>query len=219
MTEKNENELAVRPAQREFLALTTEVDKGDIVAIAASKYEEQLETAKSSLSQKLEELNCLIKDAEESIKKDCDLIPKQFDSSADRELAKALRQAGYGSYEVAVELNQIEEAGQQVTLTVRLSPKGERYGHDLSREVKAPFAASTRQTLKDLKAARTSAAAVHSRLAEIHRKLANVPQVERKARARLAQAALSRSSEGQALLEQISKVGETSLPQFLLESK
>jgi len=54
---------------------------------------------------------------------------------------------------------------------------------------------------------------------EIHRKLANVPQVERKARARLAQAALSRSSEGQALLEQISKVGETSLPQFLLESK
>ena len=219
MTEKNESELAVRPAQREFLGLTMEVDKGDIVAIAASKYEEQLETAKSSLSQKLEELNRLIKDGEESIKKDCELIPRQFDSSADRELAKALRQAGYGSFEVAVELNQIEEAGQQVSLTIRLVPKSDRYVRDISREVKAPFAPSIRQTLKDLKAARISAAAVHSRLAEIHRKLANVPQVERKARARLAQAALSRSSEGQALLEQISKVGETSLPQFLLESR
>lgn len=220
MTEKNDSALAVRPAPREFLALTTEVDKGDIVAIAASQYEEQLEKAKGRLHQQLEDLNRRIKEAEESIQRECNLIPKEFDSSADKDLAKALRAAGYGNYEVAVELNEIEEAKQQVTLTATLRLRGSsRYSDPLSRQVEAPFRPSSRETLKALKAARASATAMHSQLAEIHKKLANVPQVERKARARMAQAALSRSSEGQMLLEQISKVGETSLPQFVLESK
>ena len=93
------------------------------------------------------------------------------------------------------------------------------YRDSFSRHVQCPFRPSAKEILKQLRSDRTTAAAMHGRLAEVHKKLANVPQVERKARARLAQAALTRSTEGRALLEEISKVGQTSLPQFLLDAR
>ena len=136
-----------------------------------------------------------------------------------KELARSLKDAGFGTFEVEVELTQVGEARQQIDLAVSLHLKSDRYSTPLSRRVQRPFQPDSKQVLKALKAARVSVAALRGRLAEIHRKLSNIPQVERKARARLAETALARTEEGLALLDQINTVGKDSLPQFMLESK
>jgi hypothetical protein len=209
----------VRPAAGGILGLTTDVDKADVVAIAAVKYEEQLEKARAAITRQLEDLNRQIKEGEEAIQKDSALAAKGYDAAAEKELARALKEAGFGTFEVQVALAEVAEAKQQLELSVSLHLKSNRYSSPLTRDVQIPFGTQSRQTLKAVKAARASVAALQGRLAEVHRKLSNIPQVERKARARLAETALSRSEEGLALLDQINTVGKDSLPQFMLESK
>ena len=209
----------VRPAAGGILGLTTDVDKADVVAIAAVKYEEQLEKARAAITRQLEDLNRQIKEGEEAIQKDSALAAKGYDAAAEKELARALKEAGFGTFEVQVVLAEVVEAKQQLELSVSLHLKSDRYSSPLTREVQIPFGTQSKQTLKAVKAARASVAALQGRLAEVHKKLSNIPQVERKARARLAETALSRSEEGLALLDQINTVGKDSLPQFMLESK
>ena len=209
----------VRPAAGGILGLTTDVDKADVVAIAAVKYEEQLEKARAAITRQLEDLNRQIKEGEEAVRQDSALAAKGYDAAAEKELARALKEAGFGTFEVHVELTEVVEAKQQLELSVSLHLKSDRYSSSLSRRVQVPFGPQSKQTLKAVKAARASVAALQGRLAEVHRKLSNIPQVERKARARLAETALSRTEEGLALLDQINTVGKDSLPQFMLESK
>ena len=206
----------VRPAAGGILGLTTDVDKADVVAIAAVKYEEQLEKARAVITRQLEDLNRQIKEGEEAIQKDSALAAKGYDAAAEKELARALKEAGFGTFEVQVVLAEVVEAKQQLELSVSLHHKSDRYSSPLTRDVQIPFGTQSKQTLKAVKAARASVTALQGRLAEVHRKLSNIPQVERKARARLAETALSRSEEGLALLDQINTVGKDSLPQFML---
>ena len=56
-------------------------------------------------------------------------------------------------------------------------------------------------------------------LADIHKRLASIPALERKARAKLAENALEGTEEGRRILEQLTTVTDGALPRFMLDSK
>jgi len=209
-----------RPAGTAIISVASDLDKADIVAIAAVKFEEQLEAAKTQISRRMTALNGQVIDGEAALRKVCTELAQAHDTAAEAAAAKALKDAGFGTYEVAVELEQIDENRQQVALRVAVNARSSAargyYSHCLDKQATAPFSPEAKQLLKALRANRQAAADLNRQLAEVHRKLAGIPALERKARAKLAENALAGSEEGRRILEQLMSLSDQSLPQFLL---
>jgi hypothetical protein len=210
-----------RPAATSIINVASDLDKADIVAIAAVKFEEQLEAAKGRLNRRLADVNARIAEGEKSLKKACEELVRAHDISDEQKIAKSLKDAGFGSFEAAASLETIDENRQQVTLRVTInakgsSPRGSYYDHTLQKEDKVAFSPEAKEVLKGLRANRQAVAEVNKQLAEVHKKLASIPALERKARARLAENALAGSEEGRKILEQLMSVTDGSLPQFML---
>jgi len=215
--------LPVRPASAGVINLIGDVDKNDIVAIVAVKFEEQLEQAKGRVARQISPLQDQIKQGEEDLQKDCQRLAKEFDLSAEKALARSLRDAGFGPFTAKAELTAVDETRQQVEIKVTLCFKNSSknpYGpNEFDKSVTLPFSPEGKTVFKRLKADRQEGVRLNGRLAEVHKKLANIAALERKARAKLAEAALSRTQDGQAILADLAAVSDRSLPQFLLESK
>jgi hypothetical protein len=210
-----------RPPGVGIVNIASDLDKADIVAIAAVKFEERLEAAKTRLNRQMAALNTQISDGEMALKKACDSIAQGHDVSGERAAAEAIKEAGFGNFEVATALEAIDENRQQVTFRLSVTPKSTAarssyYEHTLQKEVKALFSPQARELLKTLRANRQAAADLSRQLAEVHKKLSSIPALERRARAKLAENALSGSEEGRRILEQLMSVTDGSLPQFLL---
>ena len=200
--------------------VASDLDKADIVAIAAVRFEEQLEAAKGRITRELAALNGQIADGETALQKACAKLAEGHDIAGEQAAARALKDAGFGSYEAAVALEQIDENRQQVTLQVTISPRNSAargsYGYSLEKQASAPFSPEAKQLLKALRAGRQGVADLTRQLAEVHKKLSGIAALERKARAKLAEHALAGSEEGKRILEQLMTVTDGSLPAFLL---
>jgi hypothetical protein len=209
-----------RPAGAGIINIASDLDKADVVAIAAVKFEEQLEAAKVGINRQVAGLNGQIEGGEAALRKACDALAQAHDTAGPAAAAKALKDAGFGTYEVAVELEQIDENRQQVSMRVALHPRGSAarscYDHTLAKQVTSPFSPEAKQLLKALRANRQAVADQSKQLAEVHKKLSSIPALERKARAKLAENALAGTEEGRRILEQLMSVTDGSLPQFLL---
>jgi len=223
MPEMNKNTLTPvsrRPAGAAIISVASDLDKADIVAIAAVKFEEQLEAAKARINRRMAALNGQVTDGEAALRKACSELAAAHDTAAEQAAARALKDAGFGTYEVGVALEQIDENRQQVALRVTVDPRSSAarsYGnHALEKKLTAPFSPDARQLLKALRADRQAVADLTRQLAEVHKKLSSIPALERKARAKLAENALAGSEEGRRILEQLMSLSDQSLPQFLL---
>jgi predicted nucleic acid-binding Zn-ribbon protein len=136
-------------------------------------------------------LNGQVTDGEAALRKACSELAGAHDTAAEQAAARALKDAGFGTYEVGVDLEQIDENRQQVALRVAVNPRSSaahsHYGHTLEKQATAPFSPEARQLLKALRANRQAVADLNRQLAEVHRKLSSIPALERKARAKLAE--------------------------------
>ena len=223
MSETNKTPLTPvnrRPAGAGIVNVASDLDKADIVAIAAVKFEEQLEAAKVRINRQMAVLNGQIADGESALRKACEELAQAHDTTGPAAAARALKDAGFGTYEVSVDLEQIDENRQQVTMRVALRPRGSAarscYDHAMAKQVTSPFSPEAKQLLKSLRANRQAVADQSKQLAEVHKKLSSIPALERKARAKLAENALAGTEEGRKILEQLMSVTDGSLPQFLL---
>ena len=204
MTQVNTQLSTVRPAATgSIMGFTGEVDKMDVVAIAVIKFEEQLEKAKARVIK-------AISAAHENIKTD-----------EEQEIIQNLKRIGFGAYEVHTELQQIDENKQNVQVVISIDTKGSSSGsyhyssHTLSKTITLPFTAEIKGVLKTLKAERKLVTDLTDQMAQIHKKLSSIPALERKARAKIAEDALSQSEEGKALLKSMFDVSDGAMPQFL----
>lgn len=208
-----------RPAAG-IVNVASDLDKADVVAIAAVRFEEQLETAKGQLGRRIANLNAQIAQGEADLKKACQALADGYDCSGEKAATLALKQAGLGTYEVTVGLDTIDENRQQVSLSIALSTKGGTRSYyssqALTKEIKLPFSPQAKEILKGLRGSRQAVAEINKQLAEVHKRLSNLPALERKTRAKLAENALADSEEGKKILEQLASVTEGSLPQFML---
>jgi hypothetical protein len=209
-----------RSAGAGIVNVASDLDKADIVAIAAVRFEEQLEAAKIGINRQTAGLNGQIEGGEAALRKACDELAHAHDTAGPAAAAKSLKDAGFGTYEASVDLEQIDENRQQVTLRVALHPRGSAsrsaYGSAMEKRVTVPFSTEAKKLLKSLRADRQAMADLSKQLAEVHKKLSGIPALERKARAKLAENALAGSEEGRKILEQLMSVTDGSLPQFLL---
>jgi hypothetical protein len=209
-----------RPAGAGIVNVASDLDKADIVAIAAVRFEEQLEAAKVRISRQMAGLNGQIEGGEAALRKACDALAQAHDTTGPAAATKALKDAGFGTYEASVDLEQIDESRQHLTVRVALHPRGSvsrsSYGSAMEKRVTVPFSAEAKKLLKSLRADRQAVADLSKQLAEVHKKLSGIPALERKARAKLAENALAGSEEGRKILEQLMSVTDGSLPQFLL---
>jgi hypothetical protein len=210
-----------RPPGAGIVNIASDLDKADIVAIAAVKFEEQLEAAKARLNRQMAVLNAQIGDGESALKKACESIAQGHDISVELAAAVALKDAGFGNFAVTTALEAIDENRQQVTFRLSVSPKNTAArnsycDYTLQKEIKAPFSPQAKELLKALRANRQAAADLNRQLAEVHKRLSSIPALERKARAKLAENALAGTEEGRKILEQLMSVTDGSLPQFML---
>jgi hypothetical protein len=208
-----------------LVAMAATVDKADIIAIGVINFEKQLEQGKARLNAQIDQVKKGIADHEENINKTCTAAGMATDLSVETALCESIAAAGFGKYQPSVHVTEIAEAQQSIDIQVAISPKGARNSNDYynsshthSREFKIAFPAEAKKELKQLKAAREMLKNLTTQLAEVHRKLASVPSLERQARAKMAQVQLEKSPEGRELLAQLATLNSDNMPRFLLPS-
>ena len=223
MTEQN-NAIEVRRVEgsNSLMGVTGAVDKADIISIAVVRYEEQLEQAKAATLRQIDHAKTAINDGEKALNKAAEAAVKAFDLATERELVASLKAAGFGAFEARVKLDSIDEPKRQIHVTVGISAKGSSsYCSDpMSRTEHLPFAGESQQIFKDLRAARQTLQELNKQLGDIHKRLSGIANMERKARAKLAETTLNQSAEGKDILAQMLAISNESMPRFLaLEAK
>ncbi len=211
----------VRPAHPEgLMPLMGGVDKTDVVAIATTLYEQQMEIARSRLTEELKDLRADIEKGEKAVQDNAKTAAKSYDPAKVRNAALALKDAGFGAFDVKTELIGVDETKQTFKLTVKLISKSQaanRYWNsDSNVEVPVPFDSDSKDVLRNIRDLRKQVEQRTNNLAEVHKRLGNIGRVEREARAKLAEQALNKTDEGRLLLAQISRVGLKALPGFAI---
>jgi prefoldin subunit 5 len=211
----------VRPARPEgLMPLTGGVDKTDVVAIATTLYEQQLEIARSRLTEALKDLRADIEKGEKAVQDNAKAAAKSYDPAKVRDAALALKDAGFGAFDVKTELIGVDETKRTFKLTVKLTSRSRAansyWNSDSNVEVSVPFDSSSKDVLKRIRGLRKQVEQGTNNLAEVHKRLANIGRVEREARAKLAEQALKKTDEGRLLLAQISRIGLKALPGFAI---
>jgi hypothetical protein len=217
------SELAAAGQTNNLVAMAATVDKADIIAIGVINFEKQLEQGKARLNAQIDQVKKGIADHETSINRTCTAAGMATDLSVETALCQSIAAAGFARYQPSVHVTEITEAQQTIDIQVAISPKGVRNSneyyrssHAHSREFKIAFPAEAKKELKQLKAARDMLKNLTGQLAEVHRKLASVPSLERQARAKMAQVQLEKSPEGRELLAQLATLNSDNMPRFLL---
>ena len=207
-----------------LVAMAATVDKADIIAIHVINFEKQMEKGKLQINARLDQIKKSITDHEECINKTCTAAGMATDLSVETALCESIAAAGFGKFVPSVHVTEIAEAQQNISVRVVINPKNTRNADQWnstnthSREFKIAFPAEAKKELKQLKAAREMLKNLTTQLAEVHRKLASVPSLERQARAKMAQVQLEKSPEGRELLAQLATLNSDNMPRFLLPS-
>ena len=217
------SELAAPGQANSLVAMAATVDKSDIIAIGVINFEKQLEQGKARLNGQIEQVKKGIAGHEESINRVCTAAGMATDLTTETALCESIAAAGFGKFAPSVHVTEITEAQQSIDIQVAISPKGARSSNDYynssnthSRQFKIAFPAEAKKELKQLKAVREMLKNLTLQLAEVHRKLASVPSLERQARAKMAQVQLEKSPEGRELLAQLATLNADNMPRFLL---
>jgi hypothetical protein len=205
-----------------LVAMAATVDKADIIAIGVINFEKQLEQGKARLSAQIDQVKKGISDHEEGINKTCTAAGMATDLAVETALCESIAAAGFGKFVPAVHVTEITESQQNISVRVVINPKNTRNADQWnstnthSREFKIAFPAEAKKELKQLKADRETLKQLTLQLSEVHRKLANIPNLERQSKAKLAQNILEQTEEGRQILATMASTNAENMPQFLL---
>ena len=174
------------------------IDKNDLLAITVSRAEIHIKTESAKAIKAIKESETHITKAKDALV----LSVKQHGTSTTStnlaELAEALHRLGSTQEpKTEVDYNLDKEL---IIITTNL-------GHDAYSKTLAkltiPFTDEMVKAKQDIKEAETQLSTLRDIAIEWRKKLADIPTLERQARARLAEATLRSSEEGQALLDSI----------------
>jgi len=133
--------------------------------------------------------------------------------------AKALTEAGFGKYKTSIECTTADAKEQQYTLELKVVDpdhgRGRSYSYKPTHELTLtkPFTAEAKKLLRETKALRKKIQGLQSQIVEVRKMLADLPALERKARATMAEHALrSSGADGQQLIEQMTNLKALPLP-------
>jgi len=176
------------------------VDKNDVLAVAISKAERFMQTH-------LAEAHKEIKRLERSIKDHSDNLTKYVGSLADK-----LAKPGIAKLEAAKEAcgskakvdSSCEMDVAKRTFKVNITFKNDGWGANTFGQLKGDFDSAATELAESLDKNGKLLAEAREAAVDWRRKLSQIPTLERQYRARLAEAALSKTEEGQQLLDALS---------------
>ena len=184
-----------------------EVTKEDLVAIHVSKQEEKLNNRKHKLDAQIRELT----------KKHKDLIKKTRDSSEKRvkrewgpKVRKFVSACAAFDKQIKADVHSelsIPADGKKSEVSAFLNITGlGGYGRNISIRLKAEPTDEEHKLVAEAKKIDKKVDVLQDESMDVRRKLGQIPTYERQARAKVAEAALSRSSEGRAFVREIGDI-------------
>ena len=176
------------------------IDKNDLLAITVSRAEIHIKTESAKATKAIKESEAHITKTRDALA----LSVKQHGTSTTStnlvELAKALKLLGSTQEpKTEVDYNLDKEL---IIITTNLGRDSYNNNQTLAR-LTIPFTDEMVKAKQDIKEAETQLSTLRDVAIEWRKKLADIPTLERQARARLAEATLRSSEEGQALLDSI----------------
>lgn len=182
------------------------IDTNDLLSIVTSRSEVKLHNELAAAKVKLQEADALVKNLQDSLVQAYKRVCLQIGEDLADTLRPGVSKAGgrvvvppVQSYQLLHEATQAAEA-TSVTYCARVFSNDHNNGYVMfSKSIDVPSELTS--LLSDLRAAAENMSRCSDAALQIRKRIANIPMLERKARARLAEAKLSESDEGRALLE------------------
>ncbi|MFI5379020.1 MAG: hypothetical protein ACHRHE_06980 [Tepidisphaerales bacterium] len=205
--------------QNGMLQVAGRVTNDDIVAIFIAKHEEAMHMKKLQAEQEMRNTNAAIKQIEEDMEAEGPRALKSVKFKDAALIAEKLNAGGFGKFEARVTLEGTKLDDKTWTIeiaVVKVAEKTDSYSSDTavaSKEIIVPFTREAVSLAGDLRAHQRELVNTQTELLDIKRQLSNIPSLMLRARARLAELALSKTEEGQQILAQL--MGTTALPTSL----
>lgn len=207
----------VTPVQHSILQIGSNVDKADVISVLVVDTEEKLTGLKNRIGKQISDTNAFVKLCNDNLQNHAHAAIKAYDLTEYQALAKHLKDLGFGVYETAVEPSSIDLSINHIDAEIKVCLKnGGSYGSGPRKAIRIPFNADIKATIRDMNKAHKDLENLSKQLAHVHRNLADIPKLERKAKAALAKQALEKTAEGREILETFKKMGADAIPQLLL---
>ena len=201
----------VTPADGTVGAILNTVTKEDVIAILVQERANDLAKKKQAGEAALHKLDAEIQATQARWPKVQATHKRTVDTSLDSEAIRALTDAGYGKFALEVDDGNRDDETQHFVFQVSIkAPEKSYYGAGSHRTVTVPFDQKAREILIETSRLRREISTAQQYLLSIKREIANMPIMERRARAKLAAVSLSRDKDGAALLAELRKVKELS---------
>lgn len=196
-----------------------QVTNDDIVSVLVARHEEAQNLRKLQGERDMRNIQAEITSINKALADIGPEVCKTIDSSSAGVVAAQLNNGGFGAFEAKVTLNGINNDGNAwnflVSVVKKADPK-KHYEVDESiacKEVVAPFTQEAVNLTARLKAKQAELVNIQNELLEVKRSLSDIPTLQRRARAKLAEMALNKTAEGQEILAGI--LGTKALPHEL----
>ena len=203
--------------QNSMLQVAGRVTNDDIVAIFISKHQENMNMRRLRADRDLRSTNGVIKQIETELAAIGPEVAKTVKFKEATKIAEQLNAGGFGKFEARVSLEgtKLDDKTWTIEISVGKVEKSQyastpTFTSVASKEIVLPFTKAAIDLARDLKDHQEELLAAQAELLEIKRELSNIPQLQLRARAKLAELALSKTEEGQEILTQL--MGTTSLP-------
>jgi hypothetical protein len=218
-TGQNALALNAAAAQNSMLQVAGRVTNDDIVAIFVAKHEETMNLQRLQAERSMRNTQAAINAVEENLGKIGPEVLKTINFSEAQVIAAQLNNAGFGAFEAKVSLEGTKTDDKEWNFEISVIKKGDpKKSCDsdstvVSKEVIVPFTQDAIALVKDLAARQQELSNTQADLISIKKQLSNIPSLMLRARARLAELALSKTAEGQEILANL--MGTTALPTSL----
>lgn len=197
----------VIPADTVDIKLSTEITRDDIVSVAVCREEEKLNVRRKELDKERQVLSKEIEKAEAKLKRDYEREVKRTARGKITIARRLLRSLGITG-KVEISAWEADDKGYTLSYYVNIGDSHRRYGSSsiTSKEFKVSMTSAQVETLRELAKAGKDLSKLEERSIAIRRALAELPQYERKVKAKMAEAVLRSSRQGQRLLSTINSV-------------
>jgi hypothetical protein len=203
----------VTPADGTVEAILNTVTKEDVIAILVQERSDDLTAKKVAGEAELHRLDAAIQAVTARWPKVTASHKRLVSTVLDERAAKAIADAGY--IQLVVEVDEGQRNDEKGSFTFRVTLKASNkytgsYYDTLNRNVVVPYDTRACEILTETTRLKREIATAQQHLLSIKREIADIPIMERRARAKLAQVSISRDKDGAALLAELRKVKELS---------
>ena len=199
------------PAEGTVGAILNTVTKEDVIAIFVQERSDELDALKKAGEAELRQLDAAIQAVQAKWPKVTASHKNRVSTALDEKAVKALTGAGHEKLIVEVSDGERDDNKNIFTFRVTLkSSESRSYYGGLTRDETVAYDAKAIEILTETARIRRETSTAQQHMLAIRREIADIPIMERRARAKFAMVSLSRDKDGMALLAEMRKVKELS---------